>query len=310
MQDLRLLPLRLLPLISSATEIVHALGLGRFQVGRSHECDYPPEVAALPICTRPAIPVSGSSAEIDRLVKERVAAALSVYEVDSDLIRRLHPTHIFTQTQCKVCAVSLEDVERAVAEQISIDARVVSLEPYALADLWRDIRRVASACGCEPEGEKLVDALQRRMRVIEQRAKGGKRQTVAAIEWLEPLMAGGNWVPELIEMAGGENLFGSAGRHSPWMNWEELAAADPDVIVALPCGLDLARTRAEMHWLADRPGWSELKAVQGARVFICDGNQFMNRPGPRLVESLQIFAEILHPDLFEAELEHLGWARL
>jgi len=301
--------LRLLPLISSATEIVHALGLGEFQVGRSHECDYPPGIEALPICTRPAIPVSGSSAEIDRLVKERVAAALSVYDVDSELIRRLEPTHIFTQTQCKVCAVSLDDVERAMREELSIDARVVSLEPYALADLWRDIRRVALACDCEARGEHLVNSLQQKMNEIERRARAGVPQSVAAIEWLEPLMAGGNWVPELIEMAGGRNLFGAAGQHSPWMSWEQLAAADPDVIVMLPCGFDLARTRGEMHWLAERSGWRELKAVRERRVFLCDGNQFMNRPGPRLVESLRIFAEILHPDRFEPALEGIGWER-
>jgi iron complex transport system substrate-binding protein len=302
--------LRLLPLISSATEIVHALGLGRYQIGRSHECDYPPSVAELPVCTRPTITVSGSSAEIDRLVKERVAAAVSVYDVDSTLVRALRPTHIITQTQCKVCAVSLEDVERALQTEISVEARVIPLEPYALADLWRDIRRVASACGCEDDGKVLVQGLKQTMQTVAERAKGtGLKSTVAAIEWLEPLMAGGNWVPELIEMAGGKNLFGVAGQHSPWMTWEQLAAADPDVIVVLPCGFDLERTRNEMYWVTERSNWRNLKAVRTGRVFICDGNQFMNRPGPRLVESLQIFAEVLHPDLFEPALEHIGWQR-
>ncbi len=307
--------LRLLPLISSATEIVHALGLGAFQVGRSHECDYPPSVSALPVCTSPTIAVSGSSADIDRLVNERVASALSVYQVDAEVVKSLRPTHIITQTQCKVCAVSLEDVERAIQEEISIDARVISLEPYALADLWRDVERVASACDCAPAGEMLIESLKQRMqaiklRSVEQSAVRGAKPRVAAIEWLEPLMAAGNWVPELIEMAGGENLFGSAGAHSPWMTWEQLVAADPDVIVALPCGFDLERTRGEMYWLTNRPGWGDLRAVRSGNVFVCDGNQFMNRPGPRLVESLQIFAEILHPDVFEPALEHAGWERL
>ena len=303
--------LRLLPLISSATEIVHALGLGKFQVGRSHECDYPPCVAEFPVCTRPAIPVSGSSREIDRLVKERIAAAVSVYEVDSALIQSLQPTHIFTQTQCKVCAVSLDDVEQAFKEQTGIAARVVSLEPYALADLWRDIARVAEACGCTERGDELNISLQVKMCAIAERAStASQRPTVAALEWLEPLMAGGNWVPELIEMAGGVNLFGLAGHHSPWMEWQQLRASDPDVIVALPCGFDLERTRGEMHWLAERPEWNRLKAVGAGRVLICDGNQFMNRPGPRLVESLQAFAEMLHPELFEPKLEGLAWERL
>jgi iron complex transport system substrate-binding protein len=303
--------LRLLPLIASATEIVHALDLGAFQVGRSHECDYPPAVLSLPVCTRPAIPVSGSSAEIDRLVKQRVASALSVYDVDATLIRQLRPTHIITQTQCEVCAVSLDDVERALQTEIGMNTRIVSLEPYALEDLWRDIRRIAAAFEDAGRGESLVATLQGRMHAIRERAaSSSQRPRVAAIEWLEPLMAGGNWVPELIEMAGGANLFGSPGQHSPWLTWEDLLAADPDVIVALPCGFDLARTRAEMQWLTDRSGWRRLAAVRTGNVFLCDGNAFMNRPGPRLVESLQIFAEILHPSLFEPRLEHSGWERL
>jgi iron complex transport system substrate-binding protein len=303
--------LRIVSLISSATEIVHALGFGQFQVGRSHECDYPESVAALPVCTNPTIAVSGSSAEIDRLVKERLRSAASVYHVDSSLIRSLRPTHIITQTQCKVCAVSLEDVERAFKAEIAMDARIICLEPYALDDLWRDIRRVASDCGHDDAGETLTAALQRQMLNIQNRATAAaSRPSVAAIEWLEPLMAAGNWVPELIEMAGGKNLFGVAGEHSPWMTWDQVLAADPDVIIALPCGFDLARTRGEMHWLSDRAGWDNLRAVRQGRVFVCDGNQFMNRPGPRLVESLQIFAQMFYPGLFEPQLEHVGWERV
>ncbi len=302
--------LRLLPLLSSGTEIVHALGLGRFQVGRSHECDYPASVADLPVCTKPAIVVSGSSPEIDRLVKERVASALSVYDVDSKLIASLEPTHIITQTQCEVCAVSLADVERAVQKETGTQADVIALEPYALADVWRDIQRIADACGHARQGRELIANLQTRVQSIVRRAsRAATRPTVAAIEWLEPLMAGGNWVPELIEMAGGRNLFGIAGQHSPWMTWNQVIEANPDVIVALPCGFDLMRTRAEMHWLTERSRWKQLSAVISGRVFICDGNQFMNRPGPRLVESLQAFGEMLHPELFQPELERSAWEK-
>ncbi|MBV8549760.1 MAG: cobalamin-binding protein [Acidobacteriaceae bacterium] len=302
--------LRILPLISSATEIVHALGLGPYQVGRSHECDYPACVLDLPVCTRPAIPVTVSSAEIDRLVRERAAAAVSIYEVDSALIRELAPTHILTQTQCKVCAVSLDDVENALRDEMGVNAEIIALEPYALADLWRDIDRVANACGCSSAGRNLITNLKHRISEIQNPAKSAPEcPTVAAIEWLEPLMAGGNWVPELIEAAGGKNLFGVAGRHSPWMAWEDVTAADPDVIVALPCGFDLERTRAEIYWLTGRDGWDSLKAVRTGRVFLCDGNQYMNRPGPRLVESLQAFAEMLHPGLFEPALENIAWQR-
>lgn len=303
--------LRLLPLLSSATEIVHALGLGKFQVGRSHECDYPPEVLELPVCTQPGFPVGGSSREIDRSVKDRLASAVSVYEVNAELIRELRPTHIITQTQCKVCAVSLDDVEAAIRNQLESDAQIIPLETYALAGLWQDIRQVAERCDAYAAGEKLIRDLTERMTEIEtQAARATRSPTVAAIEWIDPLMAAGNWVPELIEMANGRNLFGEAGRHSPWMTWEQLAAADPDVIVALPCGFDLARTREESRLLEGLRGWNNLTAVCARNVFACDGNQFMNRPGPRLLESLRIFAEILHPELFESTLEGTGWVRL
>jgi iron complex transport system substrate-binding protein len=254
--------------------------------------------------------VDGSSPEIDALVKDRIRRALSVYDVDAALIKSLAPTHIITQTQCEVCAVSLADVERALQSEFETQARVISLEPYALADLWADIRRVAQACDQGDAAERLIGDLQNRMAAIQQRAQTAARTpSVAAIEWVEPLMAGGNWVPELIAMANGRNLFGIAGRHSPWMTWDELVEADPDVIVVLPCGFDLARTRSEMHWLTGRAGWQALNAVKTGNVFLCDGNQFMNRPGPRLVESLQIFAEIVHPELFTPALESVGWER-
>jgi iron complex transport system substrate-binding protein len=302
---------RLLSLLSSATEIIHALGLGHQQVGRSHECDYPPEVLSLPVCSRPNIPVDGPSREIDTLVRERAASAISIYDLDSELIGSLRPTHIFTQTQCKVCAVSLDDVERALCRHIGTYARVVSLEPNSLEDVWSGIRGVAEACGVPAEGDRLIECLRQRMSRIEERALRAKRRPrVATIEWLDPLMVAGNWIPELVEKSNAANLFGAPGQHSPYISWDEIVAADPDVIIAFPCGFDLTRTRSELYCLTGRPGWADLRAVRDGQVYYCDGNQFMNRPGPRLVESLQIFAEILHPEQFPAELEHTGWERL
>jgi iron complex transport system substrate-binding protein len=301
---------RIVSLIASATEIVHALGLGDSQVGRSHECDYPPQVKLLPVCTAPSFPVDGSSAEIDRLVKDKLAGALSIYEVFVPVLEQLQPTHIITQTQCKVCAVSLGDVERALADSLTTRPRIVALEPNTLADIWADIRRVASACGVSAAGEALVaDRYPEMNRLVTQARAARSRPRVACIEWQEPLMAAGNWVPELVEMANAENLFGQAGAHSPWMSWEELAAADPDVIVCMPCGYDLDKTRAEMYWLTSRPGWNRLRAVQHHEVYLVDGNQYMNRPGPRVVESLQILAEILHPDAFQPTLQGTAWLR-
>lgn len=300
--------LRILPLLSSATEIVHALGLGAFQVGRSHECDYPNGIQSLPVCTKPAIPVDGSSLEIDTLVKQRLRNALSVYDVDAELIAELQPTHIITQTQCEVCAVSLNDVERALQQQTGTHAKVISLEPNSLHDLWSDIMRVSSACGYAKRGQQLNATLQNRMSALAETAtRANRKPRVAAIEWLEPLMAAGNWVPELIAIANGENIFGEAGKHSPWMEWEDLVKEDPDIIVALPCGFDLPRTCSEMHWLTERAGWSKLTAVRNQQVYLCDGNQFMNRPGPRLVESLQIFCEMFHSELYPPAMRASGW---
>lgn len=302
--------LRIVSLIASASDILYSLGLTQYQVGRSHECDFPPEIHTLPVCTKPSFPVDGNSAEIDRRVKERVVNAPSVYDVFQPVLDQLQPTHIITQTQCRVCAVSLEDVERALAGSVSSRPKLVALEPNCLADIWDDIRRVATACGIGAKGDEVVQALQMRAgRISIEASIRRQRPRVACIEWQEPLMAAGNWVPELVKMTGGENLFGKAGVHSPWMKWEELIAADPDVIVCSPCGFDLERTRREMYWLTNRPEWPKLRAVAKRQVYLIDGNQYMNRPGPRVVESLQILAEILHPERFEPKLEGTGWER-
>ena len=302
---------RVVSLIASATEMVSALGQGDRPVGRSHECDYPEAVRALPVCTGPEIDTEGGSAEIDRDVKALVGKALSVYWVDGELLKRLEPDVILTQSQCEVCAVTRRDLERAVGDWVDSAVRIVSLEPNALADVWADIGRVAEALGVPDRGAKLMGRLRRRTAAIAETAKRGKRRpTVACIEWIEPLMAAGNWVPELVEMAGGINLFGAAGKHAPWMTFEALKAADPEIVLVLPCGFDIARSTREMPALTARPGWTELRAVRDGRVFIADGNQYFNRPGPRLVDSLEILAELLHPELFRFHHEGTGWVRL
>jgi iron complex transport system substrate-binding protein len=285
--------IRIASFIASATEIVHSLGLLDCLVGRSHECDFPPGIEHLPCCTRPKIEVSANSLEIDRQVKANLTNALSIYEVLDDVLERLQPTHILTQTQCEVCAVSLKDVERSVAMRLASQPKIVSLQPNCLADIWQDIRRVAESVGMAERGEQLIGELQARMRQITTGATDRKPR-VACIEWLSPLMAAGNWVPELVEMAGGVNLFGEAGKHSPWMTWEELVASDPDVIVVMPCGFDEVRTRSEMYWITERPEYAGLKAVRTGRVYPVDGNQYFNRPGPRVVESLEILVQILN----------------
>jgi iron complex transport system substrate-binding protein len=297
-------------LIASATEIVCALGYGDQLVGRSHECDYPKEVERLPVCTGPRFDVTGSSREIDELVKATLRESPSVYRVDAELLQALEPDVIVTQAQCEVCAVSEKDVVAALGADQG-RTRVVVLSPLALADVWHNIGQVAEALGVPERGQALAAALQQRVASIAAQAQRlAARPTVACLEWLDPLMAAGNWVPELVELAGGVNLFGAAGRHAPALGWDELCRADPDVIVALPCGFDLQRTRRELAAVAARPGWDRLTSVRQGRVYATDGNQFFNRPGPRLVESLEILAEILHPQAFPFGHAGSDWCAL
>lgn len=301
---------RIVSLIASATEIVCALGFEDHLVGRSHECDYPESVRSLPICTQPKFDPDGASYEIDQRVKAIVQEGLSVYRVDGEKLRDLEPDVIVTQSHCEVCAVSLRDVERAVCAWLRSCPQLLSLAPNGLADVWTSIEQVADALKVPDRGVEAIRRLQARMRAIAERARGlAHRPSVACIEWIDPLMAAGNWMPELVEMAGGVNRFGVAGTHSPWMTWEQLREADPEVLVLMPCGFDIARTRRDLPVLASKPEWPRLRAVRDGGVFLADGNQYFNRPGPRLVESLEILAELLHPEMFAFGHEGTGWQR-
>ncbi len=301
--------LRIVSLIASATEMVAALGLTEQLVGRSHECDFPADVMALPICSEAKIDVSGTSREIDERVKSLAGQAISVYRVVPDVLRAVRPTHIITQTQCEVCAVSLADVEAAVCELLDCRPEIVALEPMCLEDVFHDVLRLGRALGVESRARELAQSLRSRLNDISDRVRTASRPSIGCIEWIDPLMAAGNWVPELVDLAGGQNLLGVAGRHSPWLTVEELAARDPEIIAVMPCGFDIARTRAEMPPLVRDPRWNTLRSVRGGRVYLTDGNQYFNRPGPRLVESARILAEILHPEIFDNSLEHVGWTR-
>jgi len=218
---------------------------------------------------------------------------------------------IVTQSQCEVCAVSLREVEEALWSWLESRPAIVSLEPRALPDVFADIERVAQALNVPENGSALVQRMKWRMQEIEDRTRTlPARPTVVCVEWLDPLMAAGNWMPELVKMAGGENLFALAGEHSPWMTWAQLLETDPDVAVVLPCGFDIRRSRENISALTSKSGWSRLRAVRTGRVYLTDGNQYFNRPGPRLVESLEILAEILHPGLFEFGHHGSGWQRI
>jgi iron complex transport system substrate-binding protein len=302
------MPHRVVSLIASATEIVCALGEEESLVGRSHECDFPPSVLALPACSSSRVDPSAASGEIDRQVKAVLNQALSVYRVETEWLDRLEPTLILTQSQCEVCAVSLKDVEAALTELVRSKPAVLSLEPMALPDVWRDIRRVGAALGVPRQADELVASLHGRLDAVRQRRRGSQRVRVACLEWLDPLMAAGNWVPELVEIAGAIDVLGRPGEHSGYLTWEQLAAADPDVIAVMPCGFDIARTRVEMPAVTNDVRWHELRAVRESRVYLTDGNQYFNRPGPRLAESAEILAELCGPS--GGSRHHgTGWVR-
>ncbi|MEC4671297.1 MAG: cobalamin-binding protein [Nitrospirota bacterium] len=302
---------RTVSLIPSATEIVCALGFEDHLVGRSHECDYPEFVKHLPPCTEPKFDPAGSSREVHERVQALLQDALSVYRVDVEKLQGLQPDVIITQAQCEVCAVSLQDVERAVATWVGSQPSLVSLSPRRLMDVWSDITRVAEALGDPDRGAALTDGLQARVRTIGERTKAiPTRPTVACLEWFDPLMATAHWVPELVSLAGGQNLFGMAGQSAPMLTWEALQESDPDILLLMPCGFDIPRIRQELELLTGQPAWSGLKAVRSGRVYLTDGNQYFNRSGPRLVESLEIVAEIFHPSVFQFDHEGIGWERL
>lgn len=291
--------LRILSLLPSTTEIAAALGLEANLVGRSHECTVPAGIERLPIVTEPKLDIHAPSGAIDARVKELVREGLSVYRVDAELARDLKPNVILTQTQCEVCAVTPRDLEAAACEWIGLAPRLVAVSPNSLADVLDDLVRVGEGCGVRARAEQLRAAQWERIESISRRAAGTtSRPRVASLEWIEPLMGAGNWIPELIERAGGVSVLGRGGHDAAWSSLAELVAIDPDVLVIAPCGFDLARTRQELPPLANAPGFRELRAVREGRAFLADGFLHFNRPGPRIAESLEIYAEILAPERF------------
>ncbi|QGJ70314.1 ABC-type transport system substrate-binding component [Planctomycetales bacterium 10988] len=305
-------PFRLVSLLPSITELLCALGMRESLVGRSHECDYPLGIETLPICTTSSINTKQSSLDIDREVRQALKQALSLYQVKIETLQTLKPDFIFTQAQCEVCAVSLHEVQLAVSQMIDSQPQVISLQPTCLEDLWQDIETVAQALVCEATGRQLIHELQSRMQHVSQTINHSYQTTkskVLCLEWLEPLMTAGNWVPELVELAGAESLLSKAKAHSPYINWKQLTAAAPDILILMPCGFDIERTKEELSSLLKHPDWKKLPAVQNQQVYLTDGNQYFNRPGPRLIDSLEILAEIIHPDLFPSRYQDQGWIK-
>lgn len=302
---------RIASLLPAATEIVCGLGCGDRLVARSHECDFPAGLQYVPVATRSRVDDGGTGAEIDAAVKDLAGQSKSVFEINRETLRETAPDTVIAQTLCDVCAVSDDDVRQAIADWPGKAPKVVSLQATKFAHLWDDITTIAAALNVKQQGVDYVKALKHRVvDVIEKACMASAKPRVLCVEWIDPLMAAGNWVPDLVGMAGAENLVGESGKHSGWIEMDAVKAAKPEIIVLMPCGFDLERTRKEAAVLADDPVWKKLKAVKRKQVFVVDGNAFFNRAGPRLVESLEILGEIFHPGLYDFGHEGTGWARL
>lgn len=302
--------MRIASLLPSATEIVCALGLADQVVGVSHECDFPPEIVGRPVLTASKIDPRGTSAAIDAAVRRLVRDGLSVYRIEEAALRAARPDLIVTQDQCEVCAVSFTEVEQAARSLLDTPARVVSLRPSRLDDVFDDVTRVAEAAGVGERGAALVTAGRQRLdRIRRAVAPARSRPRVACIEWLEPLMVAGNWVPEMIALGGGTYDLVAAGAHSPAITWDALVAAQPDVVILMPCGFDLAQTRRELPALTGRGEWQALPAVRNGRAYAIDGNAYVNRPGPRIVDSAELLAGLIQPG-FCASFMPAGWEKI
>ena len=310
-------PARIVSLLASATEMLFACGAGDRVVGVSHECNEPARANTLPRVSRTNIDAAATSREIDQAVQTCVANSEALYAIDRPLLESLTPDLIVTQAQCDVCAIRYEDVVDAVAASDHLKkTNIIALNPQSLDDILDDCLRVGRAAGCENEANEFVAQLRSRIDRIGQTTKGiseSDRVRTAIIEWIDPPMLAANWTPELVEMAGGYCPLTQAGQHSTYTDWSDVVAFDPEVIIVTPCGFDLPRTLVECEQLAAFEGWHNLAAVRSGRVFAVDGDAYFNRAGPRIIESLEMLAHLVRPDLFtppDAMPHETAWTKL
>jgi iron complex transport system substrate-binding protein len=282
--------MRIVSLVPHATELLFALGLGEQLVGVTHECDYPPAALALPHVTRDMLPAGLSAAEIDAAVREYTLRGDAIYALDSDVLARLQPELIVTQALCPVCAVSYDEVAE-IARTLPGSPRVIALDPKTLGETLGDVRTLAQATDHRDAGVELVQRTARRIDRVKLAVRGCPRPRVAALEWLDPVYAAGHWTPQLIELAGGEDVLAFAGEPSQTVSWEQVAAAEPEIVVVMPCGYDAPRAHAEA---LEHIG--ELAALGASRVIAVDASAYFSRPGPRLTDGIELLAHILHPE--------------
>ncbi len=295
--------MRIASLVPSATEMLYALGLGDFVVAVTHECDYPAEARSLPHLTRTVLPPNLDAAEIDRAVKTRVAEGLALYELDEELLAEVAPDLIVTQAVCAVCAVSFEDVVE-VAARLPGKPRVIQQDPSTLAEMLDDVVHLGEAAGIPLQAHELRGELEGRLATVRAAVSGATQPRVIALEWLDPPFVGGHWVPEMISIAGGEDVAGPPGLKSPEVSWGELSGLNPDVVIAMPCGwyVDGARSQALEHWI-------QIEPLGAKRVFAVDAASTFSRPGPRLVDGVELLAHLFHPERAEPP-GNIGFAEL
>jgi len=294
---------RIVSLLSSATEILYALEVEDLLAGVSHECDYPPAALKKPRVTVSHIDPSLSSNQIDEQVRAKLKTHQSLYGLDQPLIAELLPSLIITQAQCEVCAIHYDEVVDLVATtEVLAETKILALQPRCWEDVFRDITAVGAAVGCHDKATQLIESLQARLERIAKVLDDSKAQRprVVCIEWIEPLMTAGNWVPALVELAGGVNGVSVENHPSQYDAWSDVIEFDPEVIVVCPCGFDVPRARQELDQLQQVAGWQEISAVRNQRVFVLDGNSHVNRSGPRLIESVEILAHLFHPGIVPA----------
>lgn len=289
--------MRIVSLLPSATEIICQLGLERELVGVTHECDYPEGVRVLPKVTRTLIPPTATSREIDSLVRERLQTQKALYALDLPTLAGLRPDLIVTQALCDVCAVAEEEV-RSAACSLPVLPRVINLEPTCLDDVFECLRLVGAATKRELRAVEEIDKLKSRVAVVAAGSERiAKRPRVVVLEWIDPPFSSGHWSPELVRLAGGEEIVGVAGERSRTIDWQQIIAAAPEVMLIACCGFEVERTLADLPILRGYAGWSDLPCVRAKRVYVVDGSAYFSRPGPRLVDSLEILAHALHPEV-------------
>ena len=299
---------KIVSLLPSCTEIICKLGFREHLVGISHECDYPNSISGLPVLTKARLSPEGTSIEINQSVTALLQRGLSVYDVDASLLKSLSPEIIVTQAQCEACAVSLDQVQDIVSNWTLNQTEIISLEPNTLNEVWLGFDIIAKTMDATESSSILKSEINERFKLLKDKLKGTEQKpTVLCIEWIEPIMVAANWVPELVGLAGGRNVMSVSGTDSNFCSWDEIKQTNPDIIIMMPCGFGIKRTLEDIHYLQNRKGWQELKAVKENKVFVVDGNQYFNRPGPRLVDSAEILAEVIHPEYFERKYPEDAW---